>query len=193
VIRLFGHWERQTIGGRAQQSLFTDGAILANGVQNSINLGATSEQLSPYLNRPTLLGQQDPEAAAVTDRLILHLLKIAAGGSGPLFASVPLAFRRAGGVIRVRPARRCSRLRSRHSVPAVGLGDFALALQTCDPMPGESMLQCDVRRLPGVSRMNRWPDWWKQCLRDLRHAEHALDDGDHEWAAFAAQHSAEKA
>jgi HEPN domain-containing protein len=30
-------------------------------------------------------------------------------------------------------------------------------------------------------------------LRDLVHAEHALDDGDFEWAAFAAQQCAEKA
>jgi HEPN domain-containing protein len=41
--------------------------------------------------------------------------------------------------------------------------------------------------------MNRWPDWWEQGLRDLRHAENALHDGDYEWAAFAAQQSAEKA
>lgn len=41
--------------------------------------------------------------------------------------------------------------------------------------------------------MNRWPDWWEQCMRDLRHAENALHDGDYEWAAFAAQQSAEKA
>jgi HEPN domain-containing protein len=30
-------------------------------------------------------------------------------------------------------------------------------------------------------------------MRDLRHAENALHDGDYEWAAFAAQQSAEKA
>ena len=41
--------------------------------------------------------------------------------------------------------------------------------------------------------MNRWRDWWNQSLRDLRHAENALEDGDHEWAAFAAQQAAEKA
>ena len=41
--------------------------------------------------------------------------------------------------------------------------------------------------------MNRWPDWWEQSMRDLRHAEHALDDSDYEWTAFAAQQSAEKA
>jgi HEPN domain-containing protein len=41
--------------------------------------------------------------------------------------------------------------------------------------------------------MNRWRDWWEQSLRDLRHAEHALEDEDFEWSAFAAQQSAEKA
>jgi HEPN domain-containing protein len=41
--------------------------------------------------------------------------------------------------------------------------------------------------------MNRWEDWWNQGLRDLAHAEHALEDGDFEWAAFAAQQCAEKA
>lgn len=41
--------------------------------------------------------------------------------------------------------------------------------------------------------MNRWSDWWEQAARDLTHARHALDDADYEWAAFAAQQSAEKA
>src|SRR5438552_17455218 len=41
--------------------------------------------------------------------------------------------------------------------------------------------------------MNRSRDWWDQALRDIAHAEHATDAGDHEWAAFAAQQSAEKA
>lgn len=36
-------------------------------------------------------------------------------------------------------------------------------------------------------------DWYRQAEADLRHARHALDDGDHEWACFAAQQSAEKA
>ena len=40
--------------------------------------------------------------------------------------------------------------------------------------------------------MNRWLDWWKQAERDLAHAVHALDDGDFEWGAFAAQQAAEK-
>ncbi len=40
--------------------------------------------------------------------------------------------------------------------------------------------------------MNRWRDWWEQGIRDLRHSEHALDDDDFEWAAFAAQQCAEK-
>jgi len=41
--------------------------------------------------------------------------------------------------------------------------------------------------------MNRWPDWWRQAARNVAHARHAADDGDHEWAAFAAQQAAEKA
>jgi len=40
--------------------------------------------------------------------------------------------------------------------------------------------------------MNRWRDWWAQAERDLGHAEHALEDGDFEWAAFAAHQAAEK-
>lgn len=53
-------------------------------------------------------------------------------------------------------------------------------------------------RQPGIAgatilAMNRWRDWWDQGQRDLAHAEHALDDADHEWAAFAAQQAAEKA
>ena len=40
--------------------------------------------------------------------------------------------------------------------------------------------------------MNRWADWRNQAARDLAHARHALDDGDYEWAAFAAQQAAEK-
>ncbi|MGH7818803.1 MAG: HEPN domain-containing protein [Candidatus Binatia bacterium] len=39
----------------------------------------------------------------------------------------------------------------------------------------------------------RAPDWFRQAEADLRHARHALDDGDHEWACFAAQQAAEKA
>lgn len=43
--------------------------------------------------------------------------------------------------------------------------------------------------------MNRWRDWWEQSARarDLAHARHAVEDGDYEWAASAAQHTAEKA
>ncbi len=39
----------------------------------------------------------------------------------------------------------------------------------------------------------RAADWQRQAESDLRHARHALDDGDHEWACFAAQQAAEKA
>lgn len=33
----------------------------------------------------------------------------------------------------------------------------------------------------------------RQAQRDLRHAEHAFEDADYEWACFAAQQAAEKA
>jgi HEPN domain-containing protein len=39
----------------------------------------------------------------------------------------------------------------------------------------------------------RYEDWLRQAKRDLEHAQRALDDGDYEWACFAAQQSAEKA
>lgn len=38
----------------------------------------------------------------------------------------------------------------------------------------------------------RWADWWRQSEADLRHARHALEDADFEWACFAAQQAAEK-
>ncbi len=41
--------------------------------------------------------------------------------------------------------------------------------------------------------MNRSRDWWVQAEADLRHARHALEDGDFEWACFAAHQAAEKA
>jgi HEPN domain-containing protein len=40
---------------------------------------------------------------------------------------------------------------------------------------------------------NRAPDWLRQAEADLEHARASLDHGDHEWACFAAQQSAEKA
>ncbi len=40
---------------------------------------------------------------------------------------------------------------------------------------------------------NRSADWLRQAERDVAHAQHALDDGDFEWACFAAQQAAEKA
>jgi HEPN domain-containing protein len=39
----------------------------------------------------------------------------------------------------------------------------------------------------------RAADWSRQADSDLQHARHALDDGDYEWACFAAQQAAEKA
>jgi HEPN domain-containing protein len=40
---------------------------------------------------------------------------------------------------------------------------------------------------------NRAVDWLAQAEADLQHARHAREAGDHEWACFAAQQSAEKA
>lgn len=39
----------------------------------------------------------------------------------------------------------------------------------------------------------RATDWLRQAESDLAHARHSLDDGDYDWACFAAQQSAEKA
>jgi HEPN domain-containing protein len=39
----------------------------------------------------------------------------------------------------------------------------------------------------------RAADWFRQAEADLAHARRALEDGDHEWACFAAQQAAEKA
>lgn len=39
----------------------------------------------------------------------------------------------------------------------------------------------------------RYDDWLRQAKRDLEHARRALEDGEYEWASFAAQQSAEKA
>jgi HEPN domain-containing protein len=38
----------------------------------------------------------------------------------------------------------------------------------------------------------RYQDWLRQAKRDLAHAERSVEDGDFEWACFAAQQSAEK-
>ncbi|MDR5695886.1 MAG: HEPN domain-containing protein [Armatimonadota bacterium] len=40
---------------------------------------------------------------------------------------------------------------------------------------------------------SRAGDWLAQARRDLEHAQHALEDGDYEWACFAAHQAAEKA
>lgn len=39
---------------------------------------------------------------------------------------------------------------------------------------------------------DRAEDWLRQAEADLRHARNAREDGDHEWACFAAQQAAEK-
>jgi HEPN domain-containing protein len=39
----------------------------------------------------------------------------------------------------------------------------------------------------------RAADWFRQAEADLTHARHALADGHHEWACFAAQQASEKA
>jgi HEPN domain-containing protein len=41
--------------------------------------------------------------------------------------------------------------------------------------------------------VTRARDWFRQAEADLAHARHALRDGHHEWACFAAQQAAEKA
>jgi HEPN domain-containing protein len=40
---------------------------------------------------------------------------------------------------------------------------------------------------------NRHHDWFKQALSDLKHSQNAREDGDDDWACFAAQQAAEKA
>lgn len=40
---------------------------------------------------------------------------------------------------------------------------------------------------------NRAKDWLKQALKDLEHAKFSKENGDHEWACFAAHQAAEKA
>jgi HEPN domain-containing protein len=39
----------------------------------------------------------------------------------------------------------------------------------------------------------RYEDWFRQAQRDINHARNALEDGDYDWACFAAQQAAEKA
>ncbi len=39
---------------------------------------------------------------------------------------------------------------------------------------------------------NRALDWLAQAIHDLEHARHASEDGDYDWACFAAQQAAEK-
>lgn len=39
----------------------------------------------------------------------------------------------------------------------------------------------------------RSKDWLRQAESDLRHAQHAREDGDFDWAAFACHQAAEKA
>ncbi len=40
---------------------------------------------------------------------------------------------------------------------------------------------------------NRYKDWLKQAQSDLQHCRHACEDGDYDWACFAAHQAAEKA
>lgn len=40
---------------------------------------------------------------------------------------------------------------------------------------------------------NRALDWLAQAFHDLNHARHALEDGDYDWACFAAHQAAEEA
>jgi len=40
---------------------------------------------------------------------------------------------------------------------------------------------------------NRYKDWLRQAKSDLQHSLHAREDGDYDWACFAAHQAAEKA
>jgi hypothetical protein len=40
---------------------------------------------------------------------------------------------------------------------------------------------------------SRYEDGFRQAQRDISHAQHALEDGDYDWACFAAQQAAQKA
>lgn len=40
---------------------------------------------------------------------------------------------------------------------------------------------------------NRYQDWYRQALSDLKHSQNAQQDGDYDWACFAAHQAAEKA
>lgn len=40
---------------------------------------------------------------------------------------------------------------------------------------------------------NRYKDWYRQALSDLKHSRNAREDGDFDWACFAAHQAAEKA
>jgi len=46
---------------------------------------------------------------------------------------------------------------------------------------------------PSIAMAERSADWLRQGEADLRHARHALDDGDYDWSAFACHQAAEKA
>jgi HEPN domain-containing protein len=50
---------------------------------------------------------------------------------------------------------------------------------------------CETTR--GRAMVERSADWMRQAEADLRHARHALEDGDYEWSAFACHQAAEKA
>jgi HEPN domain-containing protein len=40
---------------------------------------------------------------------------------------------------------------------------------------------------------SRYEDWLRQAGRNIGHAQNALEDGDYDWACFAAQQTAKKA
>jgi HEPN domain-containing protein len=44
-----------------------------------------------------------------------------------------------------------------------------------------------------VTVPNRHADWFRQAEADLKHARHALEDGDFEWSWFAAHQAAQEA
>jgi len=44
-----------------------------------------------------------------------------------------------------------------------------------------------------TTMVSRASDWFRQALRDLEHAIRSLEQGDYEWACFAAHQASEKA
>ena len=59
------------------------------------------------------------------------------------------------------------------------------------PVPATSTMRNSCKY--ALRMATRASDWFRQAEADLAHARHAIEDGDHDWACFAAQQAAEKA